>query len=135
MIKRKNLVWAIYDPREGNRSQLTGVLNELQLPFKIIDVSYNIYSKLPNFIIQMLSGSIHVNQNFQSILKEPYPDLILSCGRRTAPLALKIYKSLFMKPFLVHLMIPRFTFFQNHFDLIFTPEYDKFFKKKIFFRH
>ena len=134
MTENKILIWAIYDSREGNRDQLTGVLNELNTEFKIIDVSYNKYSRLPNFILQMLSGSLHINQELLSILKEPYPDLIISCGRRTAPISLKIYKCLSKKPFLVHLMIPRFTFFQNHFDLIFTPKHDKIFKKKNIFQ-
>ena len=60
MTENKILIWAIYDSREGNRDQLTGVLNELNTEFKIIDVSYNKYSRLPNFILQMLSGSLHI---------------------------------------------------------------------------
>ncbi len=124
-MKKKKFVWAIFDYREGNRNQLLGVLSELKLPYKIIEVNYNIFSIMPNFLIQLFNGSIHIKECMKKIICNPYPDLIISCGRRTAPLSLKIYKRLKIKPILIHLMVPRYTFLKKYFNIIFTPQHDE----------
>lgn len=52
----------------------------------------------------------------------PWPDLVISCGRRSAPLALAIKKQSGGKTFCVHIQDP----ILNHqaFDLIVAPEHD-----------
>lgn len=56
-------------------------------------------------------------------LTPPWPDLVISCGRRSAALALAIKKENKGKTFCVHIQNPLF----NHqaFDLIVTPEHDQ----------
>ena len=90
-MKKKNLIWALIDDRTGNRNQVLGVLKELNISYKIYEVRYNILGRLPNFIIQMLGGKVHLKGR-NNFAVAPFPSLILSCGRRTFPLALFLKK-------------------------------------------
>ena len=123
-MQENNLVWAIFDSREGNKNQLLGILNELGMPYRIIQVNYNMLSSFPNFLIQLLYGSLHIKEKIRCFIRKPYPRLVISCGRRTAPLSIKVYKILKKKPMLVHIMNPRYTFFKSFFNIIFVPEHD-----------
>ena len=122
-MKKSNLIWALVDDRIGNRSQILGILNELKFPHKIFDIQYNSLGRLPNFIIQILGGRIHLrgNNNFNI---PPYPSLIISCGRRTFPVAELLKNKISPKPYLAHLMYPKFSLNINSTDIIFTPKHD-----------
>ena len=109
---------------------MLGVLNELKVSYKIIEITYNFFSFFPNFLIQLFSYNIHINERLKDIFNEPQPSLLIACGRRTAPISLKIHKIFNKKPFLVHLMLPRYTFFIKNFDIIFTPQHDSIKEKK-----
>ncbi len=56
-------------------------------------------------------------------LSPPWPDLVISCGRRSSPLALAIKKQSKDKTFCVHIQNPLFDL--NAFDLIVAPEHDQ----------
>ncbi len=122
-MKKSKLIWALVDDRTGNRNQILGVLKELKLPHRIFNIRYNHLGRLPNFIIQILGGRIHLrgNNNFNIT---PYPSLIISCGRRTFPIAKLLKNKISPKPFLAHLMYPKFSLNINSTDIIFTPEHD-----------
>lgn len=55
-------------------------------------------------------------------LSPPWPDLVISCGRRSASLALAIKKQSGGKTFCVHIQDPLFN--RQEFDLIVAPEHD-----------
>lgn len=55
-------------------------------------------------------------------LSPPWPDLVISCGRRSAPLALAIKKKNEGKTFCVHIQDPLTN--REAFDLIVAPEHD-----------
>lgn len=55
-------------------------------------------------------------------LSPPWPDLIISCGRRSAPLALAIKQQNKEKTFCVHIQDPLIN--RDAFDLIVAPEHD-----------
>lgn len=55
-------------------------------------------------------------------LSPPWPDLVISCGRRSAPLALAIKKQNKGKTFCVHIQDPLVG--RQAFDLIVAPEHD-----------
>jgi hypothetical protein len=55
-------------------------------------------------------------------LSPPWPDLVISCGRRSAPLALAIKKQSKGKTFCVHIQDPITN--RQAFDLIVAPEHD-----------
>lgn len=122
-MKKYILIWALIDNRTGNRNQILGILNELKLPYKIHEIHYNFLAILPNFIIQILGGRYHVKA-FNKYILPPYPSLILSCGRRTFPIATYIKKKITPNPLLVHLMYPKFSLYIKSSDLIFTPQHD-----------
>ena len=61
-MKNNFLIWALIDDQPGNQNQIYGVLNQLKLPFKIQKVHYNFLSRLPNFLLQILGGSIHLKK-------------------------------------------------------------------------
>ncbi len=123
-MENSKIVWAILDNRAGNRNQVKGVLTALDVKYIEINIEYNFLSFLPNFFFQIFYNTIHV-KSFRKIIKAPKPDIIISCGRRTATIALAIKKYFNFKPFCIHLMYPRFTLFRKNFNLIFTPEHDK----------
>jgi mitochondrial fission protein ELM1 len=55
-------------------------------------------------------------------LSPPWPDVVISCGRRSAPLALAIKKQSNGKTFCVHIQDPIIN--RQAFDLIVAPEHD-----------
>ncbi len=122
-INNKFYILAILDNRVGNRNQVFAVLSELNLPYKILDIKYNWLANLPNFMLQILGGCAHVkNLKINKIKSESC--LILSCGRRTFPVASKL-KSLFSNTtYFIHLMYPRLSLNIRGCDLIFTPFHD-----------
>ena len=122
-MKKKKLIWALVDDRTGNKNQILGVLKELALPFKIKEVKYNFFANFPNFIIQLLGGSTHIKK-FKNIYMPPFPNVILSCGRRTFPLANKLKKNIEPTPRFVHLMYPKYSLDIKNTDIIFTPKHD-----------
>ena len=122
-IKKEFYILAILDNRIGNRNQIVAILNELNLPYKILDIKYNWLANLPNFILQVFGGYSHVKQFDIKKIKNK-PNLILSCGRRTFPLASKL-KYLFSEtPYFIHLMYPKLSLNIKRCNLIFTPFHD-----------
>ena len=124
MFKRKtNYVLGIIDDRTGNRNQVFAVLKELNLPYKILDIEYNWLANFPNFILQAFGGLLHIKGiNIKKIKASPL--LILSCGRRTFPLASKLKYLFSDSPYFVHLMYPKLSFNRKNCNLIFTPNHD-----------
>ena len=122
-FKKEFYILAILDNRIGNRNQIFAILDELQLPYKILDIKYNWLANLPNFVLQIFGGYSHI-KNFDIKKIKTKPSLILSCGRRTFPLASKL-KSLFPDTtYFVHLMYPKLSLNINRCNLIFTPYHD-----------
>jgi uncharacterized protein len=122
-MKKKKLIWALVDDRTGNKNQIIGVLKELALPYKIKKVEYNFFANLPNFIIQLLGSILHTNR-FKKNYLPPFPNIIISCGRRTFPLANKLKKQIKPTPKFIHLMYPKYSLDIKSADIIFTPSHD-----------
>jgi mitochondrial fission protein ELM1 len=128
-INNNDFVIALLDNRTGNRNQLLAILEELKLPYKVYEIKYNFLAKLPNFLIQIFGGNIHVkNFNIQNF--NVCPKLILSCGRRTFPISLKLKLKIYPSSFLVHLMYPKYSLNIKKCNLIFTPNHDSIKLKK-----
>ena len=122
-IKKEFYILAILDNRIGNRNQIFAILDELHLPYKILDIKYNWLANLPNFVLQIFGGYSHI-KNFDIKKVKTKPNLILSCGRRTFPLASKL-KSLFSdNTYFIHLMYPKLSLNIRECNLIFTPFHD-----------
>lgn len=128
-MENSKIVWALLDNRTGHRNQILGILSKLNFKYKAIEIKYNFLAFLPNFFFQIFNNNFHVN-SIKYLIKEPYPDIIISCGRRTATIALALKKKFKFRPFCIHLMYPRFTLFRKNFNLIFTPNHDSVKKSK-----
>ncbi len=120
---KKKIAWALLDNRTGNRNQVLGILSQLDFEYKIIEIKYNFFSILPNFFFQILSFNFHI-KSISSQLVGKKPNLIISCGRRTATVSIELKKKLNHNLKCVHLMYPRFTLFKKEIDMIFTPMHD-----------
>ena len=122
-IEKEFCILAILDNRIGNRNQILAILNELSLPYKILDIKYNWLANLPNFILQIFGGCSHV-KDFDIKTIKTKPNLILSCGRRTFPLASKLKYLFSDNTYFIHLMYPKLSFNIKKCNLIFTPSHD-----------
>mgnify|MGYP001292183318 CR=1 FL=1 len=123
-MTNKKLAWALFDDRTGNRQQLLGILNKLDFAYKKIDIKYNKFAFLPNCLIQLFGGFLHI-KNKKEFNDKPYPNILIACGRRTAPIAIRLYEKLSCKPFLIQLMYPSLTLKKKLYDMIIVPDHDK----------
>lgn len=84
-------VWVLADDRMGNVNQLLGIAECLNVPFERKDIRYTKWVKLPNFL--RWKSLIGLTKESKKTLKTTsYPDLVLSAGRRSFPVALWIKK-------------------------------------------
>ena len=120
----KQNVWILLDNRIGSRHQAEGVANYLDInKFNIIkkEIEYNKWSALPNIIrANTLIGTTNKTQNE---LAAPFPEIVISSSRRTAPIARWIKKQS-PKTKLIQLLHIGKTGIKD-FSLIFVPEHDK----------
>ena len=117
-------IWALMDDRRGSVGQAKGILNALDTQkFKIIEknIKYTRLAALPNSLRgRSLLG---VSEESKQQIIAPYPDIVLSISRRTAPIARYIKKKS-PQTKLVQLMHAGSAGI-NEFDLIIVPEHDK----------
>lgn len=116
-------IWVFKDSRVGNTNQAIALAQEIGLRYNIQDIKYNIFAKLPNFVLQY--KPIHINSKIiRLITASKLPRLIISAGRRTAPLALRIKKQSNNEIKVVQIMHPAMPL--KHFDLVVLPQHDTF---------
>ena len=124
----KKTIWILTDNRIGSRHQAEGIAHYLNKDeFNIISKNLN-YTKLaglPNFIRgRTLIG---LDNSSKQLITSPYPDIVLSSTRRTAPIARYIKKhSPHAK--LVQLIHIGKTGLKE-FDKVFVPEHDMYKQK------
>jgi uncharacterized protein len=124
----KSLIWVLADDRAGNSSQAIGLAESLNRPFEIKKISYSFFSKLPNFL--KINGLIGITQNTKNSLlnQNQKPKIIISSGRKTAPLALFL-KKYYHADFTIHIMNSGGNL--NKFDLVILPKHDRISGKNI----
>ena len=114
-------IWLLLDDRAGNREQCLGVGEALGFPFEIKEIRHNFLAKVPNRILG--ASFIGISSATENISKKPFPDLIISAGRRSAPVAQKIKLLSDTTTKLLHIMWPSITN-TKYFDLIAVPNHD-----------
>lgn len=115
-------IWLLTDDRMGNVNQLLGIGEALQIPFERKEIRYNKWVKLPNFLRG--SSLIGITAESRAQLTESWPDVVLSAGRRSYPVALHIHKKSGGKTKIVQLMNPGRLGFKKA-ALIVLPSHDK----------
>lgn len=118
-MEKKNSAWVIIDNKTGNASQAIAVAEVMGINYEIKKLKYNFLGHLPNWL--KFDSLIGIDLKESSNINEPYPDLIISSGRKTAAVSSYIKK---MNPqtFVVHLMHPDLPF--ENFDLVALPFHD-----------
>lgn len=122
-FKKLPEVWALLEEAAGHNAQVLGVVEALKLPYSKKKVIFNSNAKLPNFL--KLSPLKTVNAKRSDNLLPPYPDIIISCGRKLAPIALEIKKRAKKdkkKVFAIHILWPGLSF--SKFDMVVIPTHD-----------
>jgi len=121
----KKTIWILLDNRIGSRHQAEGIANYLNKEeFNIVnkEISYNIFAGLPNLIRS--NTLLGIASSSKNELKAPFPDIVLSSSRRTAPVA-RFIKKKSPKTKLFQLMhIGRFGI--KDFSAIYAPEHDNY---------
>jgi len=112
--------WALTTGEAGMRTQARGLAKALtpNLVEKVVSVKWP-WSWLPSGATAVLAG---VDSAAGDTLAPPWPDLIVTCGRRSAILGVAVKKRAGGKPLLVHLQDPLAPL--KHFDLVFPMAHD-----------
>ncbi len=114
-------IWVLADDRAGNNAQVLGVAEALKRPFEIKEIRYNPLAELPGALTG--AGVFGLTPESRATLVPPWPDVVISAGRRTGPVARWIKKRAGRLTRLIHLMYPGRRGV-NDFDLIVAPNHD-----------
>lgn len=115
-------IWVLIDNRTGNTNQSLALASKLCNSYEVKKIKYNILGVLPNFLLRF--WPIYVSKALVIALKnQAAPDIIISSGRRIAPLALYLKRNLENKKVkIVQIMHPNLNL--KEFDLIILPHHD-----------
>jgi len=85
MRVKNPIIWALVDHRPGTAAQALGVATELGLAFHEKELRYGSLAALPNILKgATLTG---ISDDSRARLTPPWPDLVITAGRRAAPVA------------------------------------------------
>jgi len=113
--------WALTTGEAGMRTQTRGLAQAVtpNVVEKIVSVRWP-WSWLPSGVPAILSG---VDRAAGDALAPPWPDLIVTCGRRSAILGVAVKIKAGGRPLLAHLQDPLAPL--KHFDVVFPMVHDK----------
>lgn len=109
-------VWVLADPRPGTANQALGIAERLERPFRTIPLVWGRLARLP-WPWPTLAG---LTPAARGLFRPPWPRLVLSAGRRSAPIALWL-KGRGART--VHAMRPGFG--ASSFDLLVLGQHDR----------
>ncbi|MDR1693913.1 MAG: mitochondrial fission ELM1 family protein [Lactobacillaceae bacterium] len=118
-------VWLLLDNRMGSVGQARGVAQAMDKNIFEIEeksISYNGFARLPNWLKGV--SLIGVAENSRKEIKPPFPDVVISASRRTAPIARYIKRKSKGETKIIQLLHPGNSGLGD-FDLLFLPEHDK----------
>lgn len=120
MSEGEEPVWVLLGQRTGDNNQLLRLAGELGLPFRALQLRYNLLHFLPPQLLGTSLASL-VPESRREICP-PWPRLVLGIGHRSVPAALAIRRLSGGKSKLVRLGNPRLD--PSNFDIIITtPQY------------
>jgi mitochondrial fission protein ELM1 len=122
MTEIKNEIWILADNRPGTFLQSVGLAEELGIEYKIIDLTYSIFSALPNFLLS--NSLLRLSPQSQKSLQDfnYLPKIIISAGRKSAPIALYLRKKSGNLTKIIQIMNPNLNF--KKFDFVILPKHD-----------
>ena len=116
------LIWVLKDERPGTGNQAHGVAEALGLKFQIKFLELSKVGRLPNILLGASLHSITSNSRIQ--ISPPWPDLVISAGRRAASVARYIKRRSEGKTFVCQIMYPGRSSV-SEFDMIAVPNHDQ----------
>ena len=120
-MNRDPIVWALIDERPGTGNQCKGVARALGIPCEEKRLMWSSRAFLPNFLFG--SSLFGLKSTSKLEIKPPWPDLVISSGRRSAMVARYIKIKNPNKCSLVQIMYPG-SGVLNDFDIIAVPNHD-----------
>ena len=94
MVIGEKRVWILECHRAGDHAQCVGLAHALGWPFEVKHIAYSWYELLPNMLIESGlmpidaslfgtdAGLLGIDRNQSSEFAPPWPDLVISAGRR-----------------------------------------------------
>jgi mitochondrial fission protein ELM1 len=129
MSDKKLVIWVLSDDRPGNYSQAIGLAEALTKlapsTVEIKKINYNFLARLPNFLkIDGMMGIDSSSKNSLLSSTNHKPDIIISAGRKTAPINLFLKK--YYQARSVQIMNPDLSAVQfAKFDFVILPKHDR----------
>lgn len=116
-------IWILADDRPGTVSQSIGLAEEIGFEYKIINLTYSFFAKLPNCFLSnsLLRLSSKSRKKFQDL--NYLPSLVISAGRRSAPIALHLKKQSQNQTKIIQIMNPNLDL--QKFDFVILPKHDE----------
>jgi hypothetical protein len=108
-------IWVLADPRAGTAAQALGIAERLGRPFRTVPLDWGPLARLPLRWATLAGLTAPARLAF----RPPLPDLVLSAGRRSAPVALWLAGQ---GARTVHCMRPGFA--EHRFDLLVAGRHD-----------
>jgi mitochondrial fission protein ELM1 len=109
-------VWVLADPRPGTANQALGIAERLGVPFRVVPLGWSGWAGVP-WPWPTLAG---LDPAARARLAPPWPSLVVSAGRRSAPVALWLGRR---GVHTVHAMRPGFG--AARFDLLVLGRHDR----------
>ena len=109
-------VWVLLGGRTGDNNQLLRLAERLGLPFRAIELRYNVLHLVPPRLLGATLSTLAPRSKRE--VRPPWPELVLGVGYRSVPVALAIRKLSRRKTKLVRLGNPRLD--PGEFDLVIT---------------
>ncbi len=94
-------IWALLDDRPGHQTQVKGLADRLGWPFETRTLSFNRLNHLPNPL--MGASLLSLDRRKSDPLTPPFPDLVITMGRRCLPVARWIKRVSHGRSKLVHI--------------------------------
>lgn len=116
-------IWLLLGHKQGDNHQVLALIDALSVPAKSIQLSYEPYEILTNLLLR--KTTLGLKRSVRYNFSQPWPDLIITAGRRNEPVARWIRAQateMGQKTKIVHLGRP--WAHPRHFDLVVTtPQY------------
>jgi len=116
-------IWVLVDNRVGGANQAIELAKKLGKSFETKPIEYNSFARLPNSLLSLFP--IHIKKATLTALKNDRPPgIIISYGRRIAPLALHLKRKLKGDIKIIQIMRPDID--PKEFEFIILPQHDSF---------
>ncbi|HEX2526572.1 MAG TPA: mitochondrial fission ELM1 family protein [Geminicoccus sp.] len=114
------VVWGLLDDRPGHATQVQGIGDALPWPMIEKPLTFGWLSRLDNRILG--ASALGLSRVARAGLVPPWPDLLVTCGRRCLPVARWIKRQAGGRTRIVHVMRPSIS---TDIDLLVLPYHDR----------